>query len=633
MLARNADAPSSTTREEFATRTWLVIGGGGDLTRAVASSLEAAGARTQMFTDVESSSRAIADLLASATGDVEIVHLSNTEATVGASAGAELTRRLSGVAHLVRAVNDVKRSTATRVWLVTSGAQAVGSDEESDRWQAPTWGLGRVIALEHPDTWGGLIDLDPHTDTRTQANTLIEAIVSSDVEDQIAIRRAVRYAPRIARSRLGAAGEFSLRSDGAYLITGGTGGIAVQLVAWAAERGARHVVLTSRRGLPARVAWSTIASEDPSSRLIAAILDAEKRGVTVDVVACDVASREAMTSLIGTFGTARPRLRGVFHAAAAMSGSAVRDLDANALASMLAPKVDGTCVIEELTRALELDFVVLFSSTTALLGVAGLGHYAAANLFLDASARSRASGRHVLSVNWGTWEEMRLASESERRSFSQAGQQPMRSKDALARLERLLAAGASNKIVAAIDWAVLKPVYEARRVRPIFGEVGPVAAMGTETPQTVGERRAEDGIVERLRRLPTAQREQQLTAYLQDAVAAVLGLPASQPAPVGRGLFEMGMDSLMSVELKNRLEFGLQHRLPSTLTFNYPNITALTAFLLRELALGSTDASLQQAELSPAVSTVPVVTDDAVTQDMSEDELASLLSARLGEIR
>jgi myxalamid-type polyketide synthase MxaE and MxaD len=308
----------------------------------------------------------------------------------------------------------------------------------------------------------------------------------------------------------------------------------------------------------------------------------------------------------------------------------VGDLDSPRLLSMLAPKIEGARLLDALTRDCDLDFFVLFSSTTALWGVAGLGHYAAANEYLDAFARARAAqGRPALSINWGTWEEMRLATEADRKAFMQSGLNPMGSADALDRLGRLIGAGVHRKVVAAVDWSILKPLYETKRVRPFLAEVGalPSAARGGDRADAGAGTRPAAVIVQQLASAAPEQRQDLLVSYLRDQVASVLGLPDPQSISLSQGLFEMGMDSLMSVELKNRLESGLEHPLPSTLTFNYPNIAALAAFLDGELN------QMHASEAATATAAPAPVVPSGDLDELTDDELEARLLARLEQSR
>jgi acyl carrier protein len=307
-------------------------------------------------------------------------------------------------------------------------------------------------------------------------------------------------------------------------------------------------------------------------------------------------------------------------------------------------------LLERLTRSLELDFFVLFSSTTALLGASGMAHYAAANAFLDAAAIAlNTSGRRTLSVNWGTWEAMRLASADSQRSYREGGLHPMAASDALHALEQLLRGNAAQAVVADIDWTVLKPLHESRRVRPLLTHLGNEQADFSSTSGGIADsayghgrasggagasdRKGEAGpggasgptLLERLAQAPATMRRELLIDFVRAEAAAVLGTNETEVAQ-DVGLFEMGMDSLMSVELRRRLERGAARKLPSTLTFNYPNVGALAGYLERELT-----SSLPQGA---AVAQSPVAAPSTDNLDeLSDEELEKRLLARLSETR
>jgi hypothetical protein len=225
----------------------------------------------------------------------------------------------------------------------------------------------------------------------------------------------------------------------------------------------------------------------------------------------------------------------------------------------------------------------------------------------------------VLAVNWGTWEAMRLADAKSQRSFVQSGLEPMRAEQALHALANLLGGSEPQGIVAAIDWGALKPLHEARRTRPFLSRI--------EAPPTTSSKPAavSEGLAERLQNATGQTRKDVLDGFVRMQVAAVLDL-APDDLPGDVGLFELGMDSLMSVELKRNLETGVGRTLPSTLTFNYPNVDALTGFLLR--LFGSERPS---PELPP--SPEPVAPPAGDIADLDDDEVEARLLARLEGVR
>jgi len=530
----------------------------------------------------------------------------------------EQTGMLLGLAHLVHSV-AAHGGPGARLWVATRGAQPGAGGSPVIPGQGSLWGLGRVAGLEQPELWGGLVDLDPGAGPE-QALALVDEIVASDGEDQVVLHGGVRRVARLRQVPEPQAATMAVHSRGCYLICGGLGGLGLGLARWLARKGARDIVVTSRRAIPDRAAWGGLAEDHPAASLVSTIREIEALGATVEVARADVADETVMGELLARLRDGGRTPRAVFHLAADIRGVSLADMGAEALERMLRPKACGAWVLHRLTKDHPLDAFVLFSSTTALLGVAGLGHYAAANQFLDGLAHwRRAQGLPALSVNWGTWEIMRRASESEQRQFAQGGLLPLPVDPALEAMGRLVSAGVAQATLAAVDWAALKPVYETRRRRPLLDELGRAPA-GTGPAAAVGGA----DLARRYADASPARRRDVVLDHVRDAVARILGSDARAVDP-GQGLFEMGMDSLMSVELKGRLEKAVGRTLPSTLTFNYPNPAALADYLVREVLEPAAPAS---AEAAPGpVTAIP----EGPDEELSEEELAARLAARLKE--
>jgi acyl carrier protein len=246
--------------------------------------------------------------------------------------------------------------------------------------------------------------------------------------------------------------------------------------------------------------------------------------------------------------------------------------------------------------------------------------YAAANQFLDGAAyQLRGRGIAALSVDWGTWDELGRATAEARASYLRGGLHPMPSGLALDALGRAIEADLSQVTIARIDWTALKNVYEARRPRSLLARVS-----NPETPRTAppaAPTPAADPLAA-LGNLSEAERPRRVLDLVRREAAAVLAVRPDEVDP-NRGLFEMGMDSLMSVELRARLERVVGKKLPSTLTFNYPNVRALTGYLIGVIA--PRPAEPAPAAPTPAAPPAP----RASTDSQSEDDLAALLSDAL----
>jgi NAD(P)-dependent dehydrogenase (short-subunit alcohol dehydrogenase family)/acyl carrier protein len=446
---------------------------------------------------------------------------------------------------------------------------------------------------------------------------LLAAIDNGGTEDQIAWRDGKRFVARLLPTQAPANRPVQFRGDATYLITGGFGGLGLLVARWMAANGARHIALLGRK-------------PDLRSQAVRSI---EAMGVRILALAGDVADEVTLQAHLVRLADEAPPLRGIVHAAADMSAAPIVELEHEQIRAMLRPKIEGTVLLERLTHSLDLDFMVLFSTTTALLGAPGFAHYAAANTFLDATAlSSNRPGRRVLSVNWGTWEVMRLASAESQRSFREAGLEPMAADDALQALGSLLGGDRAQLMVAHINWNVLKPLHETRRLRPLLARLGNEVSETTLSAGAQTSSETTPALSNRLAAASATLRREILVEFVRNEAAAVLGVEDRESLALDAGLFEMGMDSLMSVELRKRLERGAGRRLPSTLTFNYPNIAALAAFLQRELVVSAELAAAPTAlEVKRAPAPAVVVTDDL--DSLSEQQLEARLLACLEAVR
>lgn len=626
LLFANGDAPAEQLAALLRARgeTAVLVSAGDDYHVESADCVQIDPRRPEHFT------RLLAETSAAGRSLRGVVYLAGADATDEDVTPAELTaveeRIAGGALRLIQALAGIQSNEAPRLWLVTRGAQPVDGAPVAIA-QTTLWGLGRVAALEHPELWGGLIDLDTG-DTNEQAGRLFSELWPPDEagEDQIAWRGDRRYVARLTRGKEAVADttspQFAINS-GAHLITGGLGGLGLKIAHWLAERGAGHLVLTGRTGLPDRSEWAGLPAGGEAARRVTAVRAIEALGATVTAVAVDAADEARMAALFDRFGRDLPPLRGVIHAAAALGSSPIAEMSLNDLLAMYNAKVAGAWALHRLTRNMNLDYFVLFSSTTALWGVSGMAHYAAANCFLDSLAHYRRGlGLPALSVNWGLWEETRLFSGEEQAQVGRFGLVAMPVDRALEALNALLVTDVAQKVVSAVDWATLKPAYEARRRRPFLALVdapAPAPAPRTQPAKSLT-------LAQQAEALPPGERREFFLSYVHRQVARVMGHDG--PLDPQRGLFEIGMDSLMAVELKGRLESDAGRRLPAGLIFNYPNIRALAAYLAKELV---GEAAAEPAPAEPAANGHEAGASPEL-KDVSEEELLALFDDELAAI-
>jgi acyl transferase domain-containing protein/acyl carrier protein len=545
-----------------------------------------------------------------------------------------------GVLHLVQVLALADSKDALRLWLVTRAAQAVeaAEGEQLSVAQAPIWGLGRVIALEQVELWGGLLDLPAQgeaTSPEAMATALWEEIHAGDGEDQVALRGERRFVPRLVRSRPGVstAKAFTLQAEATYLITGGLGGLGLRLARWLAECGARNLVLTGRTGLPDRSTWTAIFAGTETGKRIAAVQEIESLGASVHVVKADVADEAEMRLLWEELRRNHPPLRGVIHAAGTVSVHDLAELTAEELHGVLRSKVMGAWMLHEHLQAGKgpeegLDFFVLFSSGASVWGSQKLAHYAAANHFLDALAQHRAAhGLPVLSVNWGWWEGDGLVSGELGAIFERAGLKGLKQDAALDALAYLLETGARQKVVANVDWARFGPIYEARRRRPLLEEL--IVREKPEAKTEAAKEQEASRLLQEIQQAAAGERQAILYREIRGLVAGILGFASSDQVDPKQGFFKMGMDSIMTVQLRNRLEASLGCTLPPTLAFEYPTVEFLSKYLAETVEKLSGPAEVREViQPEPVEPAEPEEWHD----DLSEDSLVELLARKLDQL-
>ncbi|MCC6697661.1 MAG: SDR family NAD(P)-dependent oxidoreductase [Candidatus Hydrogenedentes bacterium] len=507
--------------------------------------------------------------------------------------------------HLAKAVyaqwsSGKRESSASSrcLWFVTRGAQSVHvSPHALSPVQASLWGFGRCLAIEHADLWGGLIDLDPTEDV--SAECLASSITAPSTEDQLAFRTGRRYVARVHRTAdlIEQAMPLPQFQDGwtcqpdvAYLITGGLGGLGLRVAEWLADHGAKHLILMSRSALPPRSAWDDAAPGSELARRVLALQRLESRGVTVQTAPVDVADETQLaTFLDGYRREGFPPIRGIVHSAGVLDDHAVLQLDAKAIERVFKPKVTGGWLLHRAFNGVAespLDFFVMFSSAASVLGSPGQANYAAANAFMDALAHyRRAKGLPALCVNWGPWAEIGMAADSRVRDrLAKSGIMSIKPQDGLAVLECLVTTDSAQVGVMDTDWELV-----ARRL-PAMGRCPALSELiGVPSPEAVPPPWRQDA-------LRTDSNPDDMNAYLARQLAQVLYCPA-EAIPHDRNFLELGLDSIMMMEVLNSLERDLGLKLFPKEVIDRPTIRDLAPYLAGEVARAKSDTI---ADVPPA---------------------------------
>jgi acyl transferase domain-containing protein len=608
------DAVTASVSTLGFTRPWLILGDRGGLGTAIANMLRQRGART-VTAICDSSSvrtddgrvldagtpdeleRSLHALVAHERGFWQgLVHLWALDESGGRNvAPSDGWRALASA--LFVAQRFVDAAPAGRAVFVTRHAVPPIDERITVSLEgAGIWGLVRTLRIEHPEMRSLTVDLD--TDDRSTAERLV-AETAADADDcEIVYRGATRFVPRLL-SLAGTPRTLPPRpsfDDGAYLITGGSGGLGTAIAGWLLECGARDVVLASRRPPAVNMAAATSVAGDARVRTVTA----------------DVANPDQVRELVAAVRARGRMLRGVVHLAGVIEDSTIARLTWDRLRRVMAPKADGAWNLHQATRDQPLDFFVCFSSLAAVLGAPGQGNYAAANAAMDAlTDERRRLGLPGLSIQWGPWAEIGMA--------SRAGEQ-ISSSRALAGIPPAVGIDLLGRLLQQSEphWCVFRPLAS-----------GNGASLGSsDSMHRVAQRiwavdaRPESFVLAGSREAPRANRAADVPVAVRAAVASVLGGGPGNAMDGERSLSALGIDSLMGLQLCRLLSADLGVRIPPTDLYRCGTINELADHVRRLVGERS-------AEPNEASRSIAVIASDAGLENLTEQQIAALLDAEL----
>lgn len=454
-----------------------------------------------------------------------------------------------------------------RLWCVTQGVR--DSVDERSLGHGLLWGLGRIVGGEHPELWGGTVDIgQSHKDIPG----LIEVLRSVRGEDVVVVRDGVAEVPRLTLLDGDPVQQpMVCQPDGTYLITGGLGVLGRATAHYLADRGARRIVLAGRTAMPSRDTWAEQTSR-PVLAQIDAIQTLERLGVTVTTVAVDISDPADVAARLTPGALGLPAIKGVVHAAGVLDNQMLSTLDEESLRTVLRPKVNGALALHAMFPPGSVDFFVLFSSCGQLLGLPGQASYAAGNAFLDAlAAHRRAAGdKATMSLGWTSWRGLGMSTSSE-----------------VIDIELNARGTADISVAEALDsWelaerynlgyaAVLRTLpLEPGERRPALLSLLPSQAA---TDEPVAEAPSAGWLS-----LAGAELHSHLSDEIRAQVAKETKLAVSEVDP-RRALVEMGIDSVMNVRIRRALEKRFRIPLPATLFWDRPTIDAVAGLLVERI--------------------------------------------------
>ncbi|MGB3523442.1 MAG: type I polyketide synthase, partial [Mycobacterium sp.] len=464
------------------------------------------------------------------------------------------------VASTVRTIVGGWHGATPRLWLVGRNGLTVG-DEHGDPSISALKGLVRVLAYEHPDLHTGVVDLDASADP---AAALITELGLASTDDVVAWRGEHRYAERLKRANVTPTGVPTVRSDGAYVLTGGLGGIGLVVARWLIDHGAARIVLNSR--------------SQPSEEQRAVLSELEARA-QIAVVSGDLAAPGVAESLVAAAEQTGLTLRGVIHGAAVIDDQIVVGIDKETLGRVWAPKAAAALRLHVATVGKELDWWVGFSSTSSLLGAPGQASYAAASAWLDGLvAWRRAAGLPAITINWGQWSGVGVAQELK---FSALD--PINPDEGMEALEAILGGDLSRIGVARLRLDRVAAAFPELQQLGYFATLAEELDLDDEDDDWPGP--------EGLKQLSAAEATKAVVARLGSRIMAIMGYPKGSVIDPARPLTELGMDSLMAVRIRNtvRGDFGAEP--PVALLLQGASLTDLAADLARQLGLAEPEGA------------------------------------------
>lgn len=509
--------------------------------------------------------------------------------------------------NIVKKINTIHFDTKPALWLLTKNALFADDINITGLFQSPFWGFAKSVPLEYPKFWCGMMDIG-NQEPSAIINQITQEVLYNRTEDLLVLRNDQRNVFRLAKATEHNKKPFPLTDTGSYLITGGLGYLGLKLAKWLALNGAGQLILSTRKHPDL-----LIKSRE--------LLELEKMGVNISIVQLDLGNAEQVQKLVNEVQNSDFKLKGVFHAAGISNYQFIEELDNSSLDETLEPKIKGAWFLHKSTQTVDLDFFVCFSSITSIWGGKKQSHYAAANQFLDSLTYYRKNlGFPSLTVNLGPVCGGGMAAENAD-VFKKIGIEEIHPESLFAILSKIIGGNSSQKIVAKVDWQKFQKIYQFHTARPIFDEEVSIEKVEITVQKS--------DFLLILEKTSIPDRPYVLLHHVRTVIGGVLGYKKGEYPIVDQGLFDMGMDSISAIDIKEKLEKSLQIKLNQTVVFDYPSIQNLVDFFIND-KLSNYFPATTESELVDQPSK-PTDVQSITVDELSNEELENLLNEQINK--
>ncbi len=532
------------------------------------------------------------------------IHFGLCDLSVDPTAIGPVCDALNNFVQFYRAL--IQSDVTFPIWLLTENAQAVVKNDSVAGWlSAVGWGLGRVIALEKPELFAGLLDFSNFESEQISA---IAKIVSSSIKgEQIAVRIDGLFVARLAANSLPTT-AVKIDEQGDYIVTGGLGGLGLEVASWLAENQAGRIWLISRRAAAGQV--------------LERIEQIRQQGADIRCLQTDISDAESVSAMMEKIKQQDGCIKGIIHAAGVLHDALLDNLDAGEFAQVLSAKVKGAWLLHQASQNLAIDFFVLFSSAASVLGSIGQGGYASANAAMDSLAHYRQhQGLPAQTINWGAWADVGMAA-----NLDKVAQQRMQANGVVAikpqTAQRLLAQSLQSKsaqqVIMDIDWHVFKPAMQSAASKSFWrldGVIEQETGEQEQTPKAIG-------FDQHIAQMNVDEARQYALTQVEQVVKQVLFFDQNKTVDIHQGFFDMGLDSITIVELRENLALQLNCPLPSTLLFDHGTIDEVCLYLMDQYKQKNAPDNESEHEH----------VDSKSIQNLSEQELENLINEKLEQL-